>query len=431
MRNRTRILLLASATLLLTAMSVAAVVAVNEWYRAPAALTFAVGVEKSPEAAFANKLAETLRLSRASIRLTVVVAESRAQALSNFTHHEADLAIIRTDDAKIPTNARAVAVLEHEALLLIGAKRAKIATLGDLQGKRVAVIGRDGRNEVFLRRLLEQYKFDFTHTEIRTLPPGTAMDKLLPASADMVVMFYPLSRLGSSADFQALAHAMKGFTVHALADSKALARKIPGIYPETIEAGLLSGSPRIPEDDMETVALQKILVVRRGLPEQHVVELMRALFENGRQLAVENAFATKIEPPDTEKGALIAVHDGANQYVESEVKSFFDRYSDLIYIGMSVASVLGSLAVALYGTVFRRRPRRASERTVDMVALCHRIAAATDAGELAAIESAMAEIMTQVLNGLADGSLSRDGLDAFRLAYDHARTALAEAKGRF
>ena len=51
--------------------------------------------------------------------------------------------------------------------------------------------------------------------------------------------------------------------------------------------------------------------------------------------------------------------------------------------------------------------------------------------ELAAIESAMAEIMTQVLNGLADGSLSRGGLDAFRLAYDHARAALAEAKGRF
>jgi len=219
---------------------------------------------------------------------------------------------------------------------------------------------------------------------------------------------------------------MKGFTVHGLADAKALQRKVPGLYAETIEAGLLSGSPRIPEDDVDTVALQKILVVRRGLAEQHVVELMRALFENGRQLAVENAFATRIEPPDTEKGALIAAHDGANQYVDSEVKTFFDRYSDLIYIGLSVASILGSMALALYGTVFRHKPPQASDRVAEVLSLCQRIRAAGP-DEIAGLAAELDGVFDQLARGLAEGSISPHGLDAFRLVHDHARELLSQS----
>lgn len=427
MRNRTRILLLTLVTLLLTA---AAVVAANEWYRRPTVVTIAVGPEASPESRFAARLAEVLHQNHSSVRLKVVNWETRAQAVLSFAHRGTDLAVIRSDDTRIPANARALAVLEHESLLIIGSKRTRISTLADLQGKKVTVIGRDGRNEIFLRRLLEQYKVDAGRIEMRTQAPGPGMDKLLATPTHLIVLIYPSSRLGSSADFDGLAHSLHGFTVHALGDAKALQRKVPGLYAETIEAGLLSGSPRIPEEDIETVALQKLLLVRRGLADQHVVELMRALFENGRQLAVENSFATRIEPPDTEKGALIAAHDGASQYVDSEVKTFFDRYSDLLYIGISSASVLGSLAAALYGTVFRHRPETASHRTAEVMALSRRIKTAASIAELAAIESDLEEVLEQVLLGLADGSVSATGLEAFRLAHDHARKRLgARAAG--
>lgn len=427
MRNHTKILILVLVTVALTFM---AVVTANDWYRAQTIITIAVGPEGSPEYRFATKLAEVLQQSRASIRLRLESQETRNQALTRFAHHEVDLAIVRTDDRKIPVNARALAVLEHEAVLLIGAKRAKLNSLADIQGKKVVVVGRDGRNEAFLRHMLEQYKFDFQKTTIRTVPPGTALETLLPASADLVVLVYPLSRLGSGTDFEALAKNVRNFSVHAIEDAKALQRKVPGVYPETIEAGLLVGSPRIPEEDIETLALQKILVARRGMADQHVVELMRALFENGRQLAIDNSFATRIEPPDPEKGALIAIHDGATQYVDSEVKTFFDRYSDLIYIGMSVASILGSMSVALYSTVFRHRPHQASERVGELIRLRETIRATTSKTEIEAAEAQLEAILNEVLLGLSDGAVSPRGLEAFRLAYDHAREDLTAAWAR-
>ncbi|MDO8606907.1 MAG: TAXI family TRAP transporter solute-binding subunit [Phaeospirillum sp.] len=427
MRNRTRILLLGLVTVVLT---VVATVTARDWYRQPAVITIAVGPETSPENRFAVKLAEVLQQNHASIRLKVETQESRSQALSRFAHHEADLAIVRTDDRKIPANARALAVLEHEALLLFGVKRAKFGTLADIQGKRVVVVGRDGRNEAFVRRLLEQYKFDPHKTDIRTVPPETSLDKMLSASADLAILVYPLSRLGSGRDFRGLAHHERGVSVHAINDARALERKVPGVYTETIEAGLLSGSPRMPEEDIETVALQKILVARRGMPEQHAVELMRALFEYGRQLAIDGSFATRIEPPDPEKGAQIAIHEGANQYIASEVKTFFDRYSDLIYIGISMASVLASMAVALYSTVFRHSPHQANERIGDLIRLRDRIRSATLPEELTAAEAELEAVLNETLLGLADGALSPRGLEAFRLAYDLARDDLIAAHGR-
>ncbi|EME71664.1 TRAP-type transport system [Paramagnetospirillum caucaseum] len=427
MRNRTKILLLALLTLALTALVVGAV---GYWYYKPTTVTIAVGPEASPEHRFARKLAEVLTNNRASIRLQVLASDAAIHNLPRFAQHEADLVVVRTDERRIPPSARAIAILEEEVLLLITPPRSKFKSLADMERRRAVVVGRDGRNETFVRRLLEQYKHDPKLINLRTVPPSAALDQLLGpgGAADVVVVLEPLSRLSGADDFQDLAHRLKGFTVHAIRDAKALERKMPGLYAETLEAGLLVGSPRIPDEELETVALQRILVARAKMPEAQVVDLMRALFESGRQLAVEESFATRIEPPATEKGGLIAIHPGADQYVASDVKTFFDRYSDLLYVGLSAAGILGSGAAALYGTVFRRAPIHAGRRAQALMGLRDRARAGRDGTELDAVESELEAVLDEVLGGLADGSISPRGLDAFRLAYDSAREALTMAR---
>jgi len=425
MRNRTKILLLAMLTLVLTLLAVSTA---GFWYYEPVVLTIATGPEASAEARFARRLADVLAQSHSSVRLVVEPQEGNAQALARFSRHEADLAMIRTDERKIPGDARALAVLEHEAMLVVGTRQTKLATLADLEHRKVVVVGRDGRNEGFLRRLLEQYKLDHRKVSIRTVAPETPIPALVGTpGTDLVVMFEPLSRLASAGEFEGFASNVKGLSVLAFEDAKALQRKIPGLYAETIEAGLLSGAPRIPDEDMDTVALHKILLAHKKLPESQAVDLMRALFENGSQLAVDKTFATRIEPPDTEKGALIAVHDGASQYVASDVKTFFERYSDLIYIGMSVVSILGSAAVALYSTVFRHSPRLASTWAAPLMLLRDRIRLNPDA-DLDLAEQELEAALNEVLAGLDLGAVSPRGIEAFRLAYDYAREALVEAR---
>lgn len=427
MRNRTTILLLALLTLTLTGLAVGAAA---YWYYQPTTVTIAVGPEKSPENKFARRLADVLAHNHASIRLKLLESETALQNLPRFAQQEADLVILRTDERRIPAWTRAVAILEQEVVLLITPPKSRFKSLADLDRLKVVVVGRDGRNEALLRRLLEQYKHDSRRVDIRTVPPGMSLETLLApgGGVDLAVVVEPLSRLSGAEDFRELEQKLKGFVVHPIADAKALERKVPGLYAETLEPGLLVGSPRIPDEELETVALQRLLVAKAKMPETQVVELMHALFENGRQLAVEQHFATRIEPPSVEKGGLIAVHPGADQYVAGEVETFFDRWSDLIYVGLYAAGILGSGAAALYGTVFRHGPIHAGRHAPALLMLRNRARAARDGAELKRLERELETELDQVLAGLAEGTISPRGLEAFRLAYDAARDALAEAR---
>jgi TRAP-type uncharacterized transport system substrate-binding protein len=425
MPNRNHLAVLLMGGIFLTSLIV---LGVGYWFYHPTVLTIAVGPVGSPEQVFATKLASLLEQNRASIRLAPMVSSSRAQVVTRFAKREADLAILRTD-AKIPAHGRAVAVLEHEMLLLLAGHGGRIKTLAELKGKKLAVLAEDGRNEAMVRRILDFYDAGGAKTRVQSVDAATPIDQLLqPGGYDFVVTFEPLSRIAATKTFETLADRMKGFTLYGVDEAKALQRKIPGLTAEPVEAGLLSGAPRIPDEDINTVVLQELLVARAKLSDSSVVELMRVLFENKAELSLEQTFATRIEPPDVEKDSPIAAHGAAAQYMDDNVKGFFDRYDDALYLTMSVGSVIGSLGLALFTSLTRVRPRKAGERSAEIMEVGEKIRAAQSLGELEIVETELEDALKEVLRGLKDGTMSSDGLDGFRLGYEHARDALGHRR---
>ena len=122
--NRTQIVLFSILTLILTA---ATVWGGRIWLRNSETLVFAVGEANGPEARFAAKLAAVLKNNSSRLRLKIVPNGDNAKALAQFDRREADLAILRTD-AKIPSRARALAILDHDVLLLLSPGNKKIKT---------------------------------------------------------------------------------------------------------------------------------------------------------------------------------------------------------------------------------------------------------------------------------------------------------------
>ena len=108
-------LLFAALTLLLT---VATVWGGRIWLRNSETLVFAVGDANGAEARFAARLAAVLKNNNSRLRLKIVSNADNAKALAQFDRRQADLAVLRTD-AKVPPRARALAILEHDVLLLI------------------------------------------------------------------------------------------------------------------------------------------------------------------------------------------------------------------------------------------------------------------------------------------------------------------------
>src|SRR3954471_18997362 len=188
--NRTQILLFSILTLILTA---AVVWGGRTWLRNSETLVFAVGDANGPEARFAARLATVLKNNSSRLRLKIVPNGDNAKAIAQFDRKQANLAILRTD-AKIPSRARAVAILEHDVLLLISPAGKKIKTVAELKKKKIAVVADSESSVTLIRTILELPDTPDAATRIQMAPPGLTFDKLFTSGFGAVIAVVHASR---------------------------------------------------------------------------------------------------------------------------------------------------------------------------------------------------------------------------------------------
>ena len=185
-------------------------------------------------------------------------------------------------------------------------------------------------------------------------PPGSTFDKLFASGFGAVIKVAHASQIVKDKSYEQYAR-RGGFTLNAIDSAKAIARKNPAISEETVATGMLSASPAVPEEDLDTVGLEWLLVAQSRLSTTTVSDLARIIYENKADLALDGGFASRIEPAATDKDAFIVAHPGAAEYINDEIKSFVERYSDLMYLALAALSIIGTIFAAIYTKVTRDR----------------------------------------------------------------------------
>ena len=414
--NRSQILLFSVLTLILTA---ATVWGGRTWLRNSETLVFAVGEANGPEARFAARLATVLKTNSSLLRLKIVPNGDNAKALTQFDRKDANLAILRTD-ARIPARARTVAILDHDMLLLISPGGKKIKTIADLKKKKIAVLADSESSVSFVRTILELSDTPDAATRVQMAPPGSTLDKLFASGFGAVVAVAHASRIVKDRSYEQFAK-RGAFTLNAIESAKALARKYPAISEETVATGMLSASPAIPDDDIDTIGLEWLLVAQSRLSTTTVSDLARIIYENKAELALGDGFASKIEPAATDKDAFIVAHPGAAEYINDDIKSFMERYSDVMYLGAAALSIIGSIFAGIYTKVTRIAPEKASELATAILDIGERMEYAKSLDALDELQDELEAILRGAVIGLRDGTISTDGLDTFKLGYEFVR----------
>src|ERR1700719_2002429 len=181
--NGWQMLLFVALTLVLT---IATVLGGRAWLRNSETLIFAAGDANGVEARFAAKLATVLKNSSSKLRLKIVTNGDSAKALAQFDRRQADLAVLRTD-AKVPPRARALAILEHDLLLLLSPGNKKIKSLAELKKKKIAVLADGDDAAAFVRNMLEIADSSDASSRVQTAPPNSTFDKLFASGYGAVV----------------------------------------------------------------------------------------------------------------------------------------------------------------------------------------------------------------------------------------------------
>ena len=138
--------------------------------------------------------------------------------------------------------------------------------------------------------------------------------------------------------------------------------------------------------------------------------------------------AAKIETPDTDKDAAIPVHPGAAAFIDDEQKTFFDKYSDFIYLGIMVFSGFGSGAawLASYSRADDRiRKLRALETLLDIAATA-RLAETHE--QLDKLRCDVDELVRRTVRQVERNDLDESAMVAFSVVLNQAQSAISERR---
>jgi TRAP-type uncharacterized transport system substrate-binding protein len=426
----------------------------------PLTLKIAVGPRASEDHKLAQALTQYLARERAPVRLNVIRQDGALQSAEALDAGQADLAVVRRDVA-MPKTGQVVAVHRRNVAVLIvpppdpaaavasaaarsaqkaarkkgrAARSAKAAAkqpakpierIEDLQGKTVAIVGRTRANITLLHTILAQYGVPADKVTALQFNTEDLTTQLKAAKFDALLAVGPVGSRITAEAVTALSRGKEQPVFLEIGSSEAIEQQNPVYESTEIPAGAFGGSR--PAEAVETIGVAHYIVARRSLDDETAGKFTKWLFHAKQAQGGDLPAFSKIESPDTDKAATLAVHPGALAYLEGEQKGFFERYSEAMYWGLMLLSFVGSGAAWLAS--YSRTSSSAHDRN-DLEALIAmpRRARSAAAEELDLMCIEVDDIMERAIRQIESGDVEQGRSSAITLASDQARRAIAERR---
>ena len=427
------------ALLVLAAGILAFGVAAGTLYYAlrPVTLSIAVGPDGSEDHRLVVALAQTFAREASPVRLTPITTAGAAESIGLLTDSKADLAVARGDLA-LPAHATSVAILRKNVVVLWapsglpgkGSKKPapKIKTLDELSGHRVGVIGRTQANVTLLRVILTESGVNPDKVAVTQF----ATNQIAELARDPTIEAYmAVGPLDSKITIEAITATAKSrgepkFLGIDVSDS--IAKKHPIYESEEIPGSTFSTSPARPDDKIDTVSVNHLIIARKAAPETAVAGFLKQLFAARQGLVREVPGAAKIEKPDTDKDAALPAHPGAAAYIDGTERTFLEKYSDYFWGALLVLSGLGSVGVWLKHYWSRDEREQVTLHRDNLLAMISKVRQADSPEELTAMQSEVDDILRETIQCYDDGAIEDGELSAIGLVLDQFHHAVADRR---
>ncbi|MDB5616660.1 TAXI family TRAP transporter solute-binding subunit [Tardiphaga sp.] len=403
----------------------------------PETLRIAVGPAGSDDVKFIQTVVQTFARDRDHVRLTLTATEGPTASLALLGERKADLAVARAD-LPMPTGTQAVAILRKNFLVLWSVPKAEdnkskkpvntIKALENLPGHRIAIIGKSPANPAMLKMVLSEAGIAADKVEMvqYSVSEIDAMARERKNDAYMAV-----GTLDSkiTADAIAATAKLRGAPQFLSVDvSESIAQKHPTYESTEIPGSTFSSSPARPDDKIETISVDHLIVAPKTLAEATVTEMTRQLFVARPNLLRALPGVATLEKPDTDKDAAIPAHRGAAAYIDGTDRTFLERYSDFMWGGLLLLSGLGSTGAWLRS--YLKRDERNSylasrDRVLEMIGAAR---AAETPEQLAKMQSEVDDVLRETLDCFEDGAIEDAALLAFGLVLEQFHFAVSDRR---
>jgi TRAP transporter TAXI family solute receptor len=404
----------------------------------PVTLQIAVGPPGSDDHKVVQAMAEAFVSESRTVRLSLITTDGAAEALALLGAGKADLAVGR-GDLEMPSDAQTVALVRKNFVTLWSvsglagksSKRkpaAKIKEIGDLAGHKVGVIGRTPANTALLRLILSASGVEADRIALAQFGTDQIEELARDPTLDAFMAVGPLDSKITSDAIAATARSRGEPKFLAIEASEAIALKHPRYESEEIPPSIFNAHPAWPDDKVETVSVNHLIVARKALSETTVAAFFRQLFAVRQVISRQVPGATRITKPDTEKEAELPVHRGAAAVIDGTERTLLDKYGDYFWFALLLLSGIGSAVAWLRRYLNRDEREESTDHRNRIMVLVSRARTAESNQDLLAMQQEVDAIISEALECYDDNAIDEEELAAFGLVLELFNHAAVERR---
>lgn len=377
-------------------------------------LTLATAGKDGEYYAFGQALSKVVAKHHPQIQITVVASEGSLQNMELLQQKRVQLALVQSDTPAKPS-VRAIAPLFPEMFHLIASAQSDIQSVGDLKGKRIALMPKGSGSYVLFWPLSQHYGLAPADFKPVILPPPQAHAALRQGNVDAV---FRVIALGNPAIRQHLQTSQAKLVP--IDQGAALQLSLPALEATIIPKGTYNGAIPIPTEDLSTVAVRAMLVTTEDIDQGVIYQITRLLFEARSELVKQHPQSAMIRPPDSDQPVGLPLHPGANAYYNQDQPNFLVEYAEPLGLLLSV-SILGFSGIwQIRLWLQARQKNRADMYNLEILGLIDQVHSADDLEQLAQVRHHLYEIFQKVVVDLDQDRISPESFQSFTFPWDVA-----------
>lgn len=285
---------------------------------APMQLTLATGGTAGTYYPLGGAIGQILSSKTGVVNITAQSTGASNENMNLIGAGDVDMAIVQNDIAHYAYNGieffktknenfSAMARIYPELIQTVTNADSPINSVADFKGRKISVGAPGSGNEANVRQITSAFALDYQSFEPHFLSYAETADHFKDRLVD--AFMFTTGAPNSAIQDIATMHPLKFIPIGG-ADRDILMQKYPFFAAEVIPANTYKGQT----EDVQTVAVQAILIVRKDLPEDVVYAMTKALFENRAEIGQAHHKGNSIDPQRALDGITVPVHPGAEKY---------------------------------------------------------------------------------------------------------------------
>ena len=361
--------------------------------------------------------ADVVERQYSNITFEFVPSLGSSQNLQLLEANQVQIAAVQAD-SRLIDDARLVANLFPDLFQLVVRQDSGINKLADLRGKSLALPSASSGQYKSFWFLMNHYKLSEGDFDFKSMSSSAAAFALEQGTVDAIFRVRP----PGSKSIQTLVDNVL-VRILEIDQAKAMSLKLPSITTGIIPKGSYQGIPPIPERDIQSASVQRLLVARDDLDADVISSFTRVLFEQRKELLEKSTLSSFVQAPDIDKGTSIPMHIGALQYYSRDEPSFLQEQAE------PMAFIITMLAVIFSGFMQLASRRHKALLQVYNAELSHVLKKAehmTNKDELQNIADHLNDILKKISKDRTLGKITPEDFDFIAFSWQMARDEVNE-----